>query len=148
MALYIPAARRRNKLLITGAVAALIGLGAGVGIGRATAPKVADVAAAAKGSVKVVTGQLRSLPLEYDKATADPASRAGFDASLAAGLQRAQDNLDAAFADAPWVDASTRNRLRAGIDAIGAAAAANVPSAEFARAVEDAASTIDAAFGS
>lgn len=147
MALYIPAARRRRKLVVTGAVAALLGLGAGVGVGRVTAPRPADSAIVAKDAARRVTGQLRSLPLEYGKAINDPSSRAAFDASLTAGLQRSTDALSTAFADAPWIDPSVRDGLRSRIAALGPLAARNVPAAEFEAEVEATVTALNAAFG-
>ena len=148
MALYIPAARRRRRLVTTAAVAATIGLGVGVGVGRVTAPSPASSAAEAKDNARRVTGQLRSLPLEYGKALNDPGSRTAFDASLAAGLQRADDALGAAFADAPWIDGEVRAGLRSRVSALGPLAERNVDPAEFEAAVAAAADAVAAAFGS
>ncbi len=147
MALYIPASQRRRKLVVVAVVAALAGALLGLGLGRVTAPKAADQAAAAKDQAKRATGQLASLPLPYEKAKADPSSQAAFDASLASALTRTGEALDAAFADAPWIGEPVRTQLRARVAAVGESAKRADPPAGFTAAVDDAVAAIAAAFG-
>lgn len=147
MALYIPAAQRRRKVVVTAVVAAVAGMVLGIGLGRVTAPKAADQAAAAKEHAKRATGQLEAFPLHYEETRSGKGDRPGFDASLAAGVARADDELVVAFADAPWIDDASRAALRARVAAVKQAADREVPPAQFETAVRDAVSGIGAAFG-
>jgi len=147
MALYISAGQRRRRLYGTAAIAAVVALLVGIGLGRMTAPTPADQAKGAKDAAKAVTGQLQALPLHYEQASKGQMDRANFTASLRAGLNRAETDLDGAMMQAAWLDTATKQRLREGISQIRLVADRDAPPPEFAAAVQGSVAQIEAAFG-
>ncbi len=147
MALYIPAGRRRRRLIVTACAGLAVGLALGAVIGRMTAPSPAGAAADAKQQAKAVTGQLEAFPIHYEQASKGEIDRASFKPSLDAGLNRANEDLAAALAQAPWIDESTRGVLRANLSNVKNVADRDAPPAEFDGAVRRSVDSINTAFG-
>jgi hypothetical protein len=147
MALYIPAGRRKRRLVLVALAALALGLVLGAAAGRASAPTAADQAAEAKQKADTVAGQLQALTIHYDQVAKGEITKASFQASLDAGLARAQSDLDVAMAQAPWLDAKAKDALRAEVQGVSGLAARDAPAAEFDAAVAHAATSIKVAFG-
>jgi len=147
MALYIPAGRRKRHLVLVALAALVLGLVLGGVAGRASAPTAADQAAEAKQKADRVAGQLQALTIHYDQVAKGEIDKASFQASLDAGLARAQTDLDDAMTQAPWLDGKARDALRAEVQGVSGLAARDAPAAEFDAAVAHAAAAIKVAFG-
>ncbi|MBI2705736.1 MAG: hypothetical protein HYX32_10675 [Actinobacteria bacterium] len=148
MALYIPAGRRRRRLIVATVLSLVLGITAGWSLGRATAPSPADGAAQAKQLVGKGAGQLSALPLEYEKRSRGEIDKEVFAASLKRGLDATGTNLDAALAAAPWLDERVKQQLRADVERVRSVADRDAPPAEFDAAVNKAVADINTAFGS
>jgi hypothetical protein len=147
MALYIPAGRRKRRLLLAGGAGLLIGLLLGFGVGRTSAPNPEDQAKSAKQTAGRVTGALNALPFHYEQAMNGEIDKTTYATSLDAALRTADDDLVAALANAPWLDPSAKVEVRAQIPELRALAERGASPDEFDAAVGRAVSTIEAAFG-
>ena len=148
MALYIPAGRRRRKLVLTTVASAVLGLLLGLGAGRASAPKAADQARAAKQAAAGVSGELLSLRDHYGEAQRGVIDKATYRGSLTAGLAHASDGLTTAMEDAVWLDGAVKDRLRSQLDTVRDLAERDAPADQFVQAVEQELALIGGAFGS
>lgn len=144
MALYVPAGRRRRRAALLAGAALVVGLGLGLIAGRATAPDVGERVHATQREASVVTAELRVLSLHQEAGAAS--QTAGGDNGAAFAIRRAKTDLTAALDDAPWITSATRHQLLASLDGLLADASGGDGPA-FAKAVEEAAADIDAAFG-
>jgi len=143
VALYIPPARRRRRLAAAAALALVVGLLAGLLIGRATVPSVDDRVRAVQADARATAAGLRVLAL-HDQAGAT-ASRQPGDGGADLVLARTRTGLTRAFAQAPWLGATQRAPLLRGLDRL--AAMPDRTSAAFGTAAETLAGDIDATFG-
>jgi hypothetical protein len=144
VAVYIPQARRRRRLLVVAVAAFVLGALAGVLAGRATAPTPAERVAAVREQARQVSAQLRVVSLHAEAGTA---SQGGGDGGAALALQRADADLGRVLDQAPWIPQRQgevlRDRLR-GLERNPQAAAG---SAAFAASIDSLAADIDTAFG-
>jgi len=144
VAVYIPQARRRRRLLIAAAVAFVLGGVLGVLGGRLTAPTPAERVAAVQEQARQVSSQLRVLSLHSQ---AGAASLDGGDGGAALALQRADADLGRALGQAPWIPAQRGNALRDRLHGLERAAAPQARTAAFAADIDRLAADIDTAFG-
>ena len=147
MALYIPAGRRRRRLVLTAVGGLVAGLLLGVALGRLTATNAAADAIAAKQAAGRVTGQLRAFPVHYDEAARGQIDRAGYKVSLNAGLGLADEVLVVAMDRAAWIEPAGRDQLRRQISGLRDLAARDGAADEFETATNNAIATINSAFG-
>jgi hypothetical protein len=147
MALYVPAGRRRRRLVVAVAGALVAGLFVGAVAGRATAPTAAEGAAEAKRATARLSGLIDALPLHYEQMVAGDLDPTAFRASLDDGLRRAGEELDTALAAAPWLDPAVADSLRRRLAGVRAAADRRGPPDEFRAAVREAVAELDARFG-
>jgi hypothetical protein len=140
VALYIPAAKRRRRLILLIGAGVVVGLLVGVLVGRLTAPGLSDGIHAAQSRAQRTTGLLESLPTEYE------ATQQGAQGKSAATFRQSLDQLDAdleaAIAKAKWLGPSARKRLRAAVATVRSADEDGVPSSVFQRTVADAAKVV------
>jgi hypothetical protein len=146
VALYIPAGRRRRRLVLAAVGAAVAGLVLGWALGRSTAPTVADRVDSVRTEARSLDARLAALPNEYDKVLAG-------DPQYANGGGPA-DSLTVIVADTgdlagrtPWLTDGQRTAVVDAVAAAQRAAAAAAPASEFADAVAGATTTINQTFG-
>src|SRR5262245_7408059 len=99
MALYIPASRRRRQTILFAVVALVLGLVVGVLLGRASVPSLTERVQSVQESARQTASGLRVLSLH------EQAGAAAGDAGIDLVLDRTRTELQAEFADAPWLDA-------------------------------------------
>jgi hypothetical protein len=142
MALYIPAGRRRRRTILIAAGALLIGLALGAMAGRSTAPTIGDRISSVRSEAQKTSAALRVIAL-HDESGA--VSAQGGDGGTDLVLQRTRTDLDHLFARAPWLPATTRQKLLD--DLASLAAKPDKSDASFGAAAEALAQEIDATFG-
>ena len=146
MALYIPAGRRRRRLIIVGVVAAVVGLALGAFLGRATAPTTADRVSSVRSDAQSIHARLQSLPNEYEKVLAGDPQYANGGGPADSLVVISADT--AALADrAEWLSADQRAAVVAAVDAAQSVAAGKAEAAAFESAIADATTAVDQTFG-
>ncbi|MGE0879452.1 MAG: hypothetical protein AB7L13_09755 [Acidimicrobiia bacterium] len=143
MALYIPAGRRRRKLIVAAVAGVVLGLVLGIVIGRASAPSLSDEVSSAQTKARAIAGRLQALPIEYEKAQSGAAGAADIPAAIAS----IKSSVPAAVASAPWLSDADDQAIEADIEAVATAATAKKSTAEVEKAVDDAVETLNTAFG-
>jgi hypothetical protein len=118
MALYIPARRRRRRVIAASLAGLCAGLVIGLLAGRSSAPSFDDRVKSVQTDARGTAAGLRVLAL-HDQAAA-LSTRAPGDAGADLVLQRTRRDLVALFERAPWVRRSDRARLLAALDALRA----------------------------
>jgi hypothetical protein len=141
MALYVPASRRRRRTIVLAIIALVVGLLIGVLVGRATVPSLASRVHSVQENARQTASGLRVLSLHQEAGAVSAQSGGG--AVLV--LQRTRDELQNEFADAPWLDATTRKQLLDELSALDAQTDREAPA--FASGADALASHIEAAFG-
>jgi len=141
MALYVPASRRRRRTIVLAIIALAAGLLIGVVVGRATVPSLASRVHSVQDNARQTASGLRVLSLHQESGAVSAESGGG--AELV--LQRTRDELQREFADAPWLDATTRKQLLDELSALDAQTDRDAPA--FASGADALASHIEAAFG-
>jgi len=111
LALYIPQARRRRRVLLIGATAAALGLILGGIGGRITAPTVDDRVAEVHRDAKNTAAGLRVVSLHVEDATA---GAGGTDLVLQRTGEEIEDNFDRA----PWLSPEQEQVLRDTLDGL------------------------------
>jgi len=136
VALYIPEARRRRRVLLAALTGLVIGIAGGALGGRLSAPSVGDQVQSVRDDASSTTAGLRVISLHDQAGT----GAGGTDLVLS----RTKSELEAEFADAPWLSRTTRNRLLAQLAALRARTDQGTPA--YGDAAEALAAAIDAAF--
>jgi hypothetical protein len=146
VALYIPAGRRRRRIVIAAVVAAVVGLALGWTLGRATAPTVSDRVSSVRSDAQALDGRMQALPGEYEKILAG-------DRQFASGGGPADTlvviRTDAArvAGAAEWLTATQRGALDDAIARALQVATAKGSADDFATAIDDAVAAVDETFG-
>lgn len=143
MALYISAGRRRRTTIIVGVAAAIVGLLLGFLLGRGTATTIDDRISASRDAGRKFAAALRVLPLEYEQAVTDDGESGG----AAPIVERSLDGEQAALDAAPWLSDAQIAALRSDLDVVRSAPANDLPPDEFAAAVDEAVTAVEATFG-
>jgi hypothetical protein len=143
VALYVPASRRRRKTIGFVVVALVVGLIFGVIAGRASQPSVTDRVHSVQEKARQTASGLRVLSLHQEAGTAS--NRTAGDGGTTLVLSRTRDELQAEFADAPWLDAAARKQLLDALDALERQPDPESPA--FAAGVDALATQIEATFG-
>ncbi len=109
MALYMPAARRRRRLILALLAALIVGGVVGGFTGRNLAPSLGDRVGDVQDQARAVTSELRAMPINYEKERAGGAEfrRGG---GVADALDRAHSDLRSALDAAPWLGPSAGPR--------------------------------------
>jgi hypothetical protein len=142
MALYIPPARRRRRLIAAAVLALIAGLAVGVLIGRVSSPSVPDRVRAVQSDARAAAAGLRVLAL-HDQAGAIANGQPGAGGADLV-LSRTRSTLQDAFAAAPWLGPTQRSRLLHDLDLL--VAITDRTSKAFGAAAEALATEIDATF--
>lgn len=145
MAIYTPQAQRRRQLLILTVAAFLVGGVLGGVVGRFSAPTPADRVAAVREQARQTSSQLRVLSVHFEEKAASLA--AGGDAGAGLALQRADDDLTRALAQAPWITAEQGTALHNDLQQLERAARAGATQTPFPENVDRLAKDIDITFG-
>ena len=145
MALYTPQSQRRRRLLVVAIAALLLGGILGGLAGRLTAPTVADQVAQVQEQTRQMTAQLRVLSLHAEAGAASLG--AGGDGGSDLALQRADQDLARALAQAPWIAPEQGNALQARLHELARTASTRATSTAFATDVDRLADDIDRTFG-
>ena len=147
MALYVPAGRRRRRLIIGLVLAVVVGLVVGFGLGRVTATTTSDDVASVQDQARNAVGALRSTPTEYSQAAAGATAEFANGGGASDGINRVEAQVKDALGAAPWLGPASRAAaLKAVADVRSVAAQKGSPD-EFASAVNDASDQLEAIFG-
>lgn len=141
MALYIPAARRRRRLVVASAVALALGLVGGVLIGRGSAPSLESRVASVRADARQTAAALRVVVLHDESASSGQPG----DGGVTLVLTRVHDELVREVHDAIWLPAATGRALLDDVDGLRARTDTTDPA--FARAAEALAAKIETTFG-
>jgi hypothetical protein len=142
MALYIPPARRRRRLIAAAVLALVVGLAAGVLIGRVSTPSVPERVRTVQTDARAAAAGLRVLVLHDQAGAVANAEPGNGGADLV--LTRTRTALEDLFAEAPWIGADQRTRLQRDLDLL--ATTTDRTSKAFGTAAEALAAEIDATF--
>lgn len=146
MALYIPAGRRRRRLIIVGVVSVVVGLIIGALIGRASAPTLSDEVSSVTSDAQSLDARLEALPLEYEQSLsgAEGFSTGGGPADA---LVTISADADALARRAEWLSDARRAALVASIDQAHQVAIDEGSSSDFEAAIAAASATVAETFG-
>jgi len=142
MSLYNEAGRRRTRLTIVSAVVALvIGLAAGLVIGRSSAgaPSAAEVVAKLRDDLAPVRGGLELIPTEYEQVEG---GAGGESVAVEGDLDRIRSGLRAAGPDLRTLDPQRLTELQTGVDALSSAVGSRAPASEVERLARAPAETL------
>jgi hypothetical protein len=145
VAIYVPPSRRRRHLVALVALGLLVGLLAGFAIGRATSSGVDDALATVRGQASDAAIALQRIPIEYSQAVTGSGGEST--RTITEAIARARDELDRAWADAPWFGPAARRPVDATLSALDRAVAAHVSLEEFQADVDTAVRAVEDAFG-
>lgn len=144
MAVYIPAGRRRRRLLAWCSAAALVGGLVGGAAGRATAPTIGEQVRTSQARARALSAGLRVVALHEEAQSTSLAAPGDGGADLA--VRRAEEGLKMEFRSAPWIPVAAQKRLLDGVNALRTGGG-NASRSRYAQNVEQVASAIEAAFG-
>ncbi len=146
MALYMPAARRRRRLILALLAALIVGGVVGGFTGRNLAPSLGDRVGDVQDQARAVTSELRAMPINYEKERAGGAEfrRGG---GVADALDRAHSDLRSALDAAPWLGPSARAEADAAFRQVEDARRGSVAPSRFDEVVQRSAHRIDVVFG-
>jgi hypothetical protein len=105
MALYVPQARRRRRVLLIAAATLVVGLVLGAILGRVSAPTVDDRVADVHSRAKDIAASLGVVSTHIEDTTV---GAGGTDTAL----QHAGESMEANFRDAPWLSPEQEQILR------------------------------------
>lgn len=107
MALYISSGRRMRRTVISTALAAIVGLGLGIAIGRQQVPSIADRARQVKTAASDVAIGVERLDIEYEQ-TLDSSGSDSVQAGVLTPLDELRTRLQTTFDRAPWLTSQQR----------------------------------------
>ena len=145
MALYISAGRRRRRVIITAALALVLGLTVGflLGRGMVTTPREQADSVAATG--RDLATRVDALTIEYEQAIA------GSGDSVAKGVTEPlvgiERDLRAVLAKAPWLGTAARTSLLAKLRGLRTDATSGMSAAKFASSTADVSKLIRSTLG-
>ena len=142
MALYVPAARRRRRIVIFTVVALVLGLVLGLLVGRVTAPTVDDRLASVRKSAQQTAAGLRVIAI-HDESDTVSNQTANSGADLV--LKQTRSELKREFDDAPWITLAQREALLKSLDELEAQP--DRKSDAFGKAADALATQIEETFG-
>ena len=145
MALYISAGRRRRRIIISAAVALVLGLAVGLLVGRAMVTTPREQADSVVATGRDLATRVDALTIEYEQVIA------GRGDSVAKGVTEPlvgiERDLRAVLAKAPWLGAEARTVLLAKLGELRAEAASGMSAARFASSTADVSNLIRSTLG-
>ena len=145
MALYVSAGRRRRRVIITAALALVLGLTVGLLLGRAMVTTPREQADSVASTGRDLATRVDALTIEYEQAVA----RSGD--SVAKGVTEPLVGIDrdlrAVLAKAPWLGAKARTVLLAKLRKLRADAISGMSAARFASSSADVSKLIRSTLG-
>ncbi|MGZ4681742.1 MAG: hypothetical protein ACXWB2_16350 [Acidimicrobiales bacterium] len=146
MALYIPAGRRRRRLIIVGVVAAVVGLTLGAVLGRASAPTTGDAVSSVRADARSIDARLQALPNEFEKVlSGDPQYANG--GGPAESLTAIEADTAALARRAEWLSDDQRTAVAAAVARAQVVAEDRASASDFQTAIDDASTAIEQTFG-
>ena len=145
MAIYVPQARRRRKVILVGVAGLVVGVLLGVAAGRSSAPTIEDRVRSVRTEARAIASQLRVVSIHEGEGAASLTG--GGDAGAELALQRTEANLRGLFKRAPWVTSKTSAELISETTALRSAAPSRARTEDFAKEVDALADKIERTFG-
>jgi hypothetical protein len=145
MVRYIPPARRRRRIAAAALASLVVGMVAGVLIGRATTTTAGEQISAVRDEAAAIATRVQALTIEYDQAIAAQGDtiQAGVLDPLAGIIADAQRTM----VKAAWLGTDDRAAVEAALDAVRRGAVDQVDSARFATLTSAAATVIGRQLG-
>jgi hypothetical protein len=135
MALYIPASRRRRRVIIAAVVALLVGLLVGFLVTRLTTPSIDDQVSSKQRDAEQLIARLDGLKLEYQQAGQSGAGGADAREGAVDAARGISADTRRLVADLPWLSEQQRAQVTAAVDGVGQVVAAGGSPAAVAVAV-------------
>jgi hydrogenase/urease accessory protein HupE len=143
MALYISAARRRRRIVVTAALTLVLGLVAGVVFGRQMVESPAERARAVAAAGRDLATRVDALTIEYEQAVG------GGGDSVAKGVSEPLAGIDhdlrSVLSSAPWIGAKARAGLLAKVEELRRDATSGMSAPGFESATAEASGLIRSA---
>jgi hypothetical protein len=145
LAIYVSDSTRRARVLGLAAACLVVGLVAGLVLGRATADGVDDAVASVREHAQDAVTALQRLPIEYEQALA---GEGGEDADTITGaLDRARADLDRAYTVTDELVPQAHEEIDLWFDTLAENVRNEVSQQEFELAISAAIARIQATFG-
>jgi hypothetical protein len=145
MVRYVPPSRRRWRLVTTALVALVVGVVAGVLIGRNTVTTAQERAQQVRTEAVDLATRVQALTIEYDQAIA--AQGDTVQGGVVQPLQRIVADADDTMRRAVWLGAADRTAVDQALQAVRQAALDRVPADQFATATATAAGVLRRTLG-
>jgi hypothetical protein len=145
MAIYVPPSRRRRQLVLLVALGLVVGLVAGFAAGRASSSGIDDAVAKVRTQATDAAIALQRIPIEYSQAVSGSGGEST--RTITEAIARARDEIDQAWADAPWSVPAARRPVDAALTALDRAVAGQADPAQFQTDVDAAVKAVEDAFG-
>lgn len=147
MALYVPAGRRRRRLIGGLVLAVVVGVLVGFGLGRLTATTTSDDVASVQDRARKLVGALQSTPTEYAQAAGGATAEFENGGGASDGLNSVEAQIEDALDAAPWLGPASRAAALAALSGVRSVAADKGSPDEFANAVSTASDQLERIFG-
>ena len=146
MAVYISSGRRMRRTIVATALAAVIGLGLGIAIGRQQVPSIADRARQVQTAASDVAIGVERLDIEYEQ-TLDASGSDSVEAGVLTPLNELRTRLQTTFDRAPWLTSQQRAAVLDDLAEVANAANAGVALDTFRAVAQKAGANIRATLG-
>ena len=146
MALYISSGRRMRRTIVATALAAIVGLGLGIAIGRQQVPSIADSALQVQTAASDVSIGVERLDIEYEQ-TLDASGSDSVEAGVITPLDELRTRLQTTFDRAPWITSQQRAAVLDDLAEVAAAAKAGVALDTFRAVAQKAGANIRTTLG-
>lgn len=146
MAVYISSGRRMRRTIVATALAAVIGLGLGIAIGRQQVPSIADRARRVQTAASDVAIGVERLDIEYEQ-TLDASGSDSVEAGVITPLDELRTRLQETFDRAPWLTSQQRAAVLDDLAEVANAAKAGVALDTFRAVAQKAGANIRTTLG-
>ena len=146
MAVYISSGRRMRRTIVATALAAIVGLGLGIAIGRQQVPSIADRARQVQTAASDVAIGVERLDIEYEQ-TLDASGSDSVEAGVITPLDELRTRLQTTFDRAPWITSQQRAAVLDDLAEVAAAAKAGVALDTFRAVAQKAGANIRTSLG-
>jgi hypothetical protein len=147
MALYVPAGRRRRRVIIVGVVALVAGILLGLLVSRLATPSVDEQVRIKQRDVEQLVARLDGLSLEYEQSGASGASGADAREGTLEAARGIASDTEALMADLPWLSDAQRQAVVQAVGGVNETVDAAAPVDEVKRAVVTAEAALRTAAG-